>query len=166
MGHIELPIGKTKSPPTKKFYLPHQYSFNLHRYDLIPCLPSSISTLGKSLKMSKSIFLQGLSKSIKNHHILYYFLSWDHFFLRLWPWNLLLIHAWGSKSFPHQLPIIIWEARKHIQKERGWDAKHLIHDASIDSYVNKAFLQPQYIMTWENVRLTLHTIYCIYCTWQ
>ena len=29
-----------------------------------------------------------------------------------------------------------------------WDATHLIHDASLDSSVNEAFLQRQCIMTW------------------
>ena len=30
-----------------------------------------------------------------------------------------------------------------------WGATHLIRDASLDSSVNEAFLQCQYIMTWE-----------------
>ena len=30
-----------------------------------------------------------------------------------------------------------------------WDAIHLLHDASLDSSVNEAFLQCQCIMTWD-----------------
>ena len=30
-----------------------------------------------------------------------------------------------------------------------WDATHLLHDASLDSSVNEAFLQHRYIMTWD-----------------
>ena len=30
-----------------------------------------------------------------------------------------------------------------------WDATHLLHDASLDSSVNEAFLQHQCITTWE-----------------
>ena len=32
---------------------------------------------------------------------------------------------------------------------RRWDATHLLHDASLDSSVNEAFLQRQYIMSWD-----------------
>ena len=30
-----------------------------------------------------------------------------------------------------------------------WDATHLLHEASLDSFVNEAFLQRQCIMTWD-----------------
>ena len=60
---------------------------------------------------------------------------------------------------PHQLTRIAWEASKKIQKKHKskilcsgwmqdmekwfgrWDATHLIHDGSLDSLVNEAFLQ-------------------------
>ena len=72
-----------------------------------------------------------------------------------------------KKSPSHRLPRIAWEARKKIQNThkskilcsgwmqdmekwfRRWDATHLLHDASLDSSVNEAFLQRQCIMTWE-----------------
>ena len=64
-----------------------------------------------------------------------------------------------QKSPSHLLPRIAWEARKNIQKTHKsniwcsgwmqdiekwfgrWDARHLLHDASLDSLVNEAFLQ-------------------------
>ncbi|MCO5590826.1 hypothetical protein L7F22_044801 [Adiantum nelumboides] len=67
----------------------------------------------------------------------------------------------------HQLPTIAWEASKKVQKTHKskilssgwmqdikkwfgrWDALHLLHDASIDSQVNEAFLQRQCITAWE-----------------
>ncbi|MCO5587893.1 hypothetical protein L7F22_041845 [Adiantum nelumboides] len=67
----------------------------------------------------------------------------------------------------HRLPTIAWEASKKVQKTHKskilslgwmqdikkwfgrWDALHLLHDASIDSQVNGAFLQRQCITAWE-----------------
>ena len=72
-----------------------------------------------------------------------------------------------QKRLSHRLPRIAWDASKKIQKTHKskklcsgwmqdmekwfgrWDATHLIHDASLDSSVNEAFLQRQCIMTWE-----------------
>ena len=72
-----------------------------------------------------------------------------------------------KKSPSHRLPRIAWEASKKIQKThkskilcsgwmqdiekwfRRWDATHLLHDASLDSSVNEAFLQRQCIMRWD-----------------
>ena len=34
-----------------------------------------------------------------------------------------------------------------------WDATHLLHDVSLDSFVNEAFLQCQRIMTWDKCEL-------------
>ena len=68
------------------------------------------------------------------------------------------------KSPSPKLPRIAWETRKKIQNAHkskilctswmqdmenwfgGSDATHLLHDASLDSYVNEAFLQQQCIM--------------------
>ena len=72
-----------------------------------------------------------------------------------------------QKSPSHRLPRIAWEANKKIQKTHKrnilcsgwmqdlekwlgrWDARHLLHDVSLDSSVNEAFLQHQCIMTWD-----------------
>ena len=40
-----------------------------------------------------------------------------------------------------------------------WDATQLLHDASLDSYVNEAFLQHQCIITWDNVEAHASHIY-------
>ena len=71
-----------------------------------------------------------------------------------------------QKCQSHRLPKIAWEASKKIQKMHKskilcsgwmqdmkkwfgrWDATHLLHDASLDSFVNEAFLQCQCIMTY------------------
>ena len=48
-----------------------------------------------------------------------------------------------------------------------WSATHLLHGASLDSLVNKAFLQRQRIMTREKCGgscFTVHTLYYICCT--
>ena len=76
-------------------------------------------------------------------------------------------------------PRIAWEASKKIQKTHKskilcsgwmqdlekwfgrWDARHLLHDASLDSSVNDVFLQRQCIITWEKCggsRFTNYTI--------
>ena len=70
-----------------------------------------------------------------------------------------------QKSSWHLLPRIAWEANKKIQKMHkskilcsSWmqdmekwfgrcDGTHLLHDVSLDSSVNEAFLQRQFIMT-------------------
>ena len=64
----------------------------------------------------------------------------------------------------HRHPRIAWEASKKTHKSiilcsgwmqdmekwfGRWDATHLIHDASLDSSINEAFLQRQCIMTWD-----------------
>ena len=72
-----------------------------------------------------------------------------------------------QKCPSHRLPRIVWEESKKIPKTHKskffcsswmqdieewfgrWDATHLIHDASLDSSVNEAFLQRQFIMKWE-----------------
>ena len=72
-----------------------------------------------------------------------------------------------QKSPSHQLSRNVWESSKKIQKTHKskilcsvwmqdiekwfgrWDARHLLHDASLDSSVNEAFLQRQCIMTWD-----------------
>ena len=40
-----------------------------------------------------------------------------------------------------------------IYEEMVWkmDEKHLLHDASIDSSMNKVFLQSHHVMTWEKI---------------
>ena len=39
---------------------------------------------------------------------------------------------------------------QNIEKWFGrWDTTHMLRDASIDSFVNKAFLQAQCILSWE-----------------
>ena len=71
------------------------------------------------------------------------------------------------QSPSHRLPRIAWEASKKVQKMHKskilssgwmqdikkwfgrWDALHLLHDASLDSQVNEAFLQRQCITAWE-----------------
>mgnify|MGYP000099513026 CR=1 FL=1 len=70
-----------------------------------------------------------------------------------------------QKSPSHRLPKIEWEASKMIQNTHKsnvlcscwmqdmekwfgrWDATHLLHDASLDSFVNEASLQCQCILT-------------------
>ena len=72
-----------------------------------------------------------------------------------------------QKSPSHQLPRIACEARKNIQKTHKstilcsswiqdmeklfgwWHATHLLHDASLDSFANEAFLWRQCIGTWD-----------------
>ena len=64
----------------------------------------------------------------------------------------------------HRHPRIAWEASKKTHKSiilcsgwmqdmekwfGRWDATHLLHDASLDSSVNEAFLQRHCIMTWD-----------------
>ena len=69
-----------------------------------------------------------------------------------------------QKSPSHQLPRIAWEASKKIQMTHkskilcsGWmqdlEARHLLHDASLDSSVNETFLQRQCILTWDKCGL-------------
>ena len=53
------------------------------------------------------------------------------------------------KNFPH-IDFLELHGKQDMEKWFGrWDATHLIHDASLDSSVNEAFLQRQCIMTWE-----------------
>ena len=72
-----------------------------------------------------------------------------------------------QKSSSHRISKISREASKKIQRTYKskflclgwmqdmekwfgrWDATHLFHDASLDSFINEAFLQRQCIMTWE-----------------
>ena len=75
------------------------------------------------------------------------------------------MHAKVQKSPSYRIPKIAWEASKKIQKTYKmkilcsgwmqdmkkwlgrWDSTQLLHDASLDSSVNEAFLQRQCIMT-------------------
>ena len=50
----------------------------------------------------------------------------------------------------HKGKILCSGSMQDIVKWFGrWDATHLLHDASLDSSVNEAFLQHRYIMTWD-----------------
>ena len=52
-----------------------------------------------------------------------------------------------------------------IEKWFGrWDARHLLHDASLDSSVNYAFLQFQCIMTWDKCGGSHFTHYTTHVT--
>ena len=124
-----------------------------------------LNLLGKSLKMSKNIFLQSFYM-LRNKRHTSSSLRRYHFPLRSWPWKGLLNACLRFKNAPHiDFLELRGEASKKMQKTHktkilcsgwiqdmkkwfgGWDATHLLHDASLDSSTNEAFLQRQCIMT-------------------
>ena len=53
----------------------------------------------------------------------------------------------------HKSKILCFGWMQDIEKWfRRWDATHLLHDASLDSLVNEAFLQRQCIMRWDKLK--------------
>ena len=97
-----------------------------------------------------------------------------------WEANRKIQMTYKSKILcsSHQVPRIEWEANKKIQKTdksnmlcsdwmqdmEKWfgrlDTTFLLHDASLDSSLNEAFLQRQCIMTWDKCggsRITHYT---------
>ena len=118
--------------------------------------------------MSKNIFLQSFYK-LRNKRPILSSLRRDHLPLRSRPWKELLNTCLRFKKVPHiDFLELHGKQTKKIQKTHkskivcsgwmqdmeqwfgGWDATHLIHDTSLDSSVNEAFLQPQCIITCQN----------------
>ena len=112
-------------------------------------------------------FLQSFYKLRNKRHTLS-FLRQDHFPLRSWSWKGLLHTCLRLKKVPHidflelhlkqakrskrciKAKICVPVGCKIFLKWFGrWNATHLLHDASLDSSVNKAFLQCQCSMTWD-----------------
>ena len=87
-------------------------------------LSLSLNICRKSLKMSKSIFLQSFSKLRNKRHTLSYFLRGQHIQLRSWTWRRL------STTF---LRLNSW--MQYMENCFGrLDATHLLYDKSLDSF--------------------------------
>ena len=50
-----------------------------------------------------------------------------------------------------------WNEYATHHLEARWDAPWLFHDTSLDPVVNEAFLQHQWIMTWESSHIVPYT---------
>ena len=117
-----------------------------------------LSTLGKSLNLSKNNFLQSFSKPT-NKLIHPPTSRWDQFQPRSWPWkglsnicvrfkkcpwiNFLKLHGKQAERGKRQIKtkFCILIGMQDIEKWFGrYDATLMLHDASLDSFVNEAFL--------------------------
>ena len=107
-----------------------------------------LSLLRKISKISKIILLQSFSKSRNKHHIPS--LIGNHFPLTSWPWRGLFNTYLRLKKVPHINFLRPYGKQVKISRKqsfvvcfmqyielwfRTWDATHLLHDASIDSFV-------------------------------
>ena len=115
-------------------------------------LVASLSPLGKSLEMTKSISLQSFSKLTNKCHTPSYVLRGDHFPLRSWVVGYMLkvqkqflTLTFQNHTRSEQKDTLKAKFRFVVGCERwkkwlgGQDATHLLHNASIDSSMNEAF---------------------------
>ena len=141
---------------------------------------ASLNLRRKSLKISRNVFLQSFYK-LRNKRPTpssSSSLRRARFPLRSWPWKGLLNTWLRFKNVPHiRLPRIPWEASKKIQKTHKrnfscsswmqdiekwfgwWDARHLLHDASLESSVNEAFCNAY--VSWHGTNVEAHASHVI-----
>ena len=75
-------------------------------------------------------------------------------------------HIGNNQKYPKDMIKVLCSDRmQDMKKSFGrWDATHLFHDASINSFVKDAFFaMPMYHDMGKMWRLTLHTLYYICC---
>ena len=149
---LKLPILLQASPPSSFVF--YRLIWHLIHFKRVWKCTKALSYKVSSSQETKAIDPPTFWGRIISH--------WDHGYERVVEYMLKV-----PISPSHWLPRIAWEASKKIQKTHrskmlcsswmqdmekcfgSWHATHLLHDASLDSFLNEAFLQYQCIMRWD-----------------